>query len=146
MECILHIAYKLEIKTWQAKGDENKKKVADRKKHIQDRFRNEMGLLVDVPTQQAGNTNDRNTSRRFFRNTQKSSDITGINLELIERFHIILETLNCGFAINPEAFGNYAENTRNLYISKYSWYYMPSTVHKVLFHGKDIILPPALFR
>lgn len=24
MECILHIAYKLEIKTWQAKGEQNK--------------------------------------------------------------------------------------------------------------------------
>ncbi|CAH1106103.1 unnamed protein product [Psylliodes chrysocephalus] len=31
------------------------------------------------------------------------------------------------------------EETRQLYLSLYSWYYMPSSLHKVLMHGCDII-------
>lgn len=58
---------------------------------------------------------------------------------LIEHFHIILETIACGFAINSSAFEIFAQKTLNLYLSEYSWYKMPVTVHKILCHGKDII-------
>lgn len=139
MECVLHIAYKLPIMTWQARGPENKAKVAEVKKNIQQRFRKDMGLLVDMPTQQGGNTNDGNTSRRFFRAAEKSSEITGVNKELIERFHIILETLGSGYPIDEDAFESFIVVTRNLYLNEYPWYIMPVSVHKILFHGKDII-------
>ncbi|KAL4702683.1 hypothetical protein ACJJTC_018692 [Scirpophaga incertulas] len=38
-----------------------------------------------------------------------------------------------------DSFNNYAEETRNLYLREYSWYNMPVTVHKVLFHRRDVI-------
>lgn len=139
MECLLHIAYRLEVKIWQARGPEIKSKVANRKKYIQDRFKKEMGILVDMPTQQAGNTNDGNTARKFFRNPEKTADITGINLELIMRFHVILEAINCGFSLNANVFEEYATATRTLYLKEYSWYYMPSSIHKILFHSKIVI-------
>lgn len=138
-ECILHISYRLEIKTWQVRGAENKNKLAEKKKYIQDRFRKDLGILVDMPKQQTGNTNDGNTARKFFRNPEKSSEITGVNLELIKRFHIILECLNSGYQININKFEEFAKDTRELYIKEYPWYSMPVSVHKVLFHGKDII-------
>lgn len=75
----------------------------------------------------------------FFRHAEKSSNITGIDLELVERFHVILECLGCGYEINSVVFENYTIETRNLYLEKYPWYYMPVTVHKILFHGKIII-------
>lgn len=65
MECLLHIAYRLEIKSWQVRGSENKCNVQRRKTIIQEKFRSEMGLLVDMPKQSCGNTNDGNTARRF---------------------------------------------------------------------------------
>lgn len=76
-ECILHISYRLEIKSWQARGAENKNKVAEKKKEVQEKFRSELGLLVDMPKQQTGNTNDGNSARKFFRNSEKSAEITG---------------------------------------------------------------------
>lgn len=90
-------------------------------------------------TQQAENTNDGNTARRFFRNATQTADITGVNLELINRFHVILETLGSGFAIDLNAFDTYIKDTRNLYLQQYSWYNMPVSVHKVLFHGKEVM-------
>lgn len=139
MECLLHISYRLDIKVWQARGKDNKEKVKSRKERIQRDFRNELGLLIDMPTQQAGNTNDGNTARRFFRNAEKTSEITGLNLELIKKFHIILETLGCGFSIDSKAFEDYARETRELYLREYYWYNMPVSVHKVLYHGKDVV-------
>lgn len=138
-ECLLHISYRLDIKSWQARGDENKNIVAEKKKIVQDKFRRELGLLVDMPRQHTGNTNDGNTARKFFRNAEKSAEITGINVGLIKRFHVILECINSGFPINSDKFDEYAKATSDLYIEEYSWYPMPVSVHKILFHGKDII-------
>ena len=92
-----------------------------------------------MPTQKAGNTNDGNSARRFFRNAEKTAEITGVNLELIRRFHVILETISCGFSINANAFEKYADETRHLYLKEYGWFYMPSNVHKILCHGKLVI-------
>lgn len=138
-ECLLYIAYKSDIKTWQARTKEDKESVASRKKHIQERFFAEMGLLVDMPKQSAGNTNDGNTARRFFKNSELTADITGINLDLIKRFRVILEALSCDLEIDPDKFKTYAEETRKLYLVHYSWYYMPSSIHKILSHSKEII-------
>lgn len=66
-ESILHLAYKLPIKKYrERKTDEEKQMEKERKTEIQVRFRNETGLLVDMPKSNFGNTTDGNTSRRFF--------------------------------------------------------------------------------
>lgn len=60
-------------------------------------------------------------------------------MELLQRFHVILECLASGYSIDAEAFDLYASETMELYLKLYSWYYMPVTVHKVLCHGKVVI-------
>ncbi|XP_050295677.1 uncharacterized protein LOC126735653 [Anthonomus grandis grandis] len=65
-ESLLHLAYKLPIRQWQARGEDNKQKVAEQKKKIQEAFRLEMGLLVDKPKPGFGSSNDGNIARRFF--------------------------------------------------------------------------------
>ncbi|GBM41033.1 hypothetical protein AVEN_180940-1 [Araneus ventricosus] len=39
-ECILHLSYRLEIKSWQARGAENKNKVTEKKKQVQEKIKN----------------------------------------------------------------------------------------------------------
>lgn len=143
-ECIIHIAYKLDIKKWQTRGESDKDLKEARKKTIIDRLRNEMGLLVDIPKPGYGTTNDGNTARRFFQQPTLASEITGVDEDLIKRFGVILRTMGCGFAISVEEFRKYAMDTANLYVKLYSWYYMPSSVHKILIHGADIIKHAAL--
>lgn len=98
-----------------------------------------MALLVDKPKQGFGSTNDGNTARRFFQNPQKSSEITGVDLNLIHNFAIILRVLSSGYHINVSEFEHLLTQTRELYLQLYSWYYMPSSVHKVLVHGVAVI-------
>lgn len=73
MECTLHIAYRLDIKVFQTRGHESKDKFNIRKKYIQRKFKNELGLLADMSTQKTGKTNDYNTTRRFSRDAVKSA-------------------------------------------------------------------------
>ena len=139
MELVLHISYNLSFKKWAATTEDMKNEKQARKTYVQDRFRKEFGLIVDKPRQNSGNSNDGNTARRFFANPACTANITGVDEELISRFHIILQTMSCGRQINPQKFGRYAFKTAQLYVSKYKWYYMPSSLHKVLIHGENII-------
>ncbi|KAJ8873876.1 hypothetical protein PR048_024712 [Dryococelus australis] len=128
-ECILHISYQLDIKSWQAREMRTQKK----------------NLLVEMPKQQTGNTNDRNTHRKFFKNSEKSAEITGVNVELIKRFHVILESecINSGFPIDINKFQKYAKEKKELYTKEYAWYSMPvrksaqQEIQRII-HKKDL--------
>ncbi|RVE54676.1 hypothetical protein evm_000797 [Chilo suppressalis] len=99
MECLLHIAYRMEIKKWNCRG-EDKQKLNEMKKQIQEDFKSECGLLIDVVKQGTGITNDGNTARRFFSNADTSARITGLDKDLIERFHVVLQAIASGESIN----------------------------------------------
>lgn len=86
-----------------------------------------------------GNTNDDNTARRFFKNPEKSAEITGIDFTLLKRFGNILSVIASGREINPITFDEYALATATLFVHLYPWYYMPASVHKILIHGADVI-------
>ena len=98
-----------------------------------------MGLLVDRPKPGFSNTNDGNTARKFFQNPQMSAEITGIDIEVITRFKIILQALSSGYDVNVAKFEEYTITTARLFVSKYPWFYIPPTVHKILIHGPAVI-------
>lgn len=138
-ECLLHVSYKLNIKKWQARSPEEKQLTADRKKSIQEGFREKLGLLIDRPKAGFGNTNDGNTARRFFENSLVTASILGIDVDFINRFHVILQVMSSGLPVNVDAFKTYCLDTARIFVEKYPWYYMPTTVHKVLIHASQII-------
>lgn len=138
-EMILHIAYKLPIQKWQARTESDKLIVAQNKLKIQQAFKTELGLWVDKPKAGVGNTNDGNMSRKFFADTSKAAQITGIDVTLIDRLKVILETISSGYNIDIEKFSAYASETAQLYVSLYSWHPMSPTLHKILIHGAEVI-------
>lgn len=138
-ECCLHISYRLDIKKWQARSAEDKTSVKQRSDEIKRRFKQEMGLTVDKPKPGYGSSNDGNTARRFFGNPELSAQITGLDVTFIKQFDIILRALASGYEINLEEFKKLCDETRKHYLSLYSWYYMPATVHKILVHSVDVI-------
>jgi hypothetical protein len=68
-----------------------------------------------------------------------SAGITNIDLQLIQRFGIILKTMASGYDINLEKFEAYTLQTAKLFVLLYPWYYMPASVYKILIHGTDVI-------
>jgi len=138
-ECCLHLSYKLDIKKWQTRNKEEKQMIENRKAMIQKGFRLQLGLIVDRPKPGFGSTNDGNTARRFFENAIISASITGVDENLINRFYVILQVISCGHDIDLLKFEEYAVATARKFVELYPWYYMPTSVHKLLIHGQKII-------
>lgn len=146
MEHFLHIAYDLKYKSIPGNEKETVKNNeemqimrADEKRRIQEEFKMQTGLNIDKPLASSGNTNDGNTARRFFRDFETTSKITGIDKELLRKVNIILMAVNSKHKVNSSKFGIYAEEITQLLVSLYAWKEMTPTVHKVLCHGKIII-------
>ena len=57
MEYVLHIAYRLSFKKWQARGAELKNRCKQEKSRIQKEFKERLGLRIDTPATGGGNTN-----------------------------------------------------------------------------------------
>ena len=68
-----------------------------------------------------------------------SGEITGLDINLIKNFSILLRTLSSGYDINYYEFEKLCSETKTLYINLYPWYYMPVTVHKILVHSTEVI-------
>lgn len=138
-ECCLHLSYKLDVKKWQVRDAKEKEIVKSRKLATQDAFRKKLGLIVDKPKQAFGSSNDGNTARRFFANASISSNITNVDEQLIQRFHVILQVISSGHEIDISKFKTYTFQTGKLFVQLYPWYYMPTSVHKLLIHGPQIV-------
>jgi len=63
----------------------------------------------------------------------------GVDENLINRFHVILQVISCGHDIDLLKFEEYAVATARKFVELYPWYYMPTSVHKLLIHGQKII-------
>lgn len=77
------------------------------KKEIQDRFRKEISLIVDVPKTGFGNSNDGNSNRRFFADPKLAAEITGIDFDLIFRFQVTLQVISSGRKVYVQKFSEY---------------------------------------
>lgn len=101
-ECLLHISYRLGIKTWQVRGKEAKNIFSETKARIQKEFKEKLDLIVDKPKTGFRSTNDGNTARRFFENPVLSASITGLEIDLISNLAIILKVLASGKKIRMD--------------------------------------------
>lgn len=139
-ECLLKISYRQELKVWQMRTVDQKMVFAEKKKKIQAILRTKLGLIVDKPVSGgSGNSNDGNTARRAFEKPEILAECLGIDCELIKLLKTILIAISIHLPIDPMKFGRLCDCAAERYISIYSWYPMPATLHKLLVHGADII-------
>ena len=129
MELVLHNSYRLDLQCWRV--NEKDPKLIEKKKFIQEEFRQKLGLIIDFPRPQRGTSSDGNTARKFFNsdNNETVSNITGFNKDLLTKFRTILTAINSGYKIHTRKFNKFARQTSELYIHEYSWYYMPASVY-----------------
>lgn len=106
------------------RSDEEKAGVKKRKQEVQEKFRKEMGLIVDKPKPGFSSSNDGNTAQKFFKTPQESSGITGVEVRLINNLGVLLRTLSCDHSINIDKFQQFCSLTKDLYLSLYSWFNM----------------------
>lgn len=140
MEHLLKVAYRLCLAEpkWRV-PKKHKSEVTEREKAINQALKEQLGLHINEPRQKGGNSNSGNTARTFFAKREAVAEITGLNLELLERLSVILKLINSKADINVEAYAKYAEDTRKLYCDLYNFYPLSPTLHKLIVHGAVII-------
>ena len=109
-----------------------------------------MSLLVDKPKfNGSGSTNDGKIAQRAFSQPELFGRITNVDQSLIHNFKIILILFTCQQVLNLEKFETFSFDTADLYMTKYPWFSIPATIHKVLIHAKQIlenfVLPAGYF-
>ncbi|KAE8738444.1 hypothetical protein FOCC_FOCC016076 [Frankliniella occidentalis] len=140
-ELLLKVGQKIDVSMWKVPTKEVDLKiiVEAKKKVIQERFKKEMALIVDVPKPGGGTSNDGNTARRSFKAHKQSADILDIDPRIVRRFAVITAVLAYNEEVDVEAYAQYAKETAELYVQLYDWYPMSPTVHKMLIHGKEFL-------
>lgn len=118
--------------------DENKQTDV-RKKEIQKLFKEKTGLIIDKPKPGFGISHDGNTARRFFQDCKLTSEITGIDVEIIERFSNLLAAISCNTVVNFKKYEMYGIATAQKFSKTYPSFTFSPTVHKILFHGHEYI-------
>jgi len=106
---------------------------------VHDEMFERLGLRVDEVKGVSGTSNDGNTARRAFEAYEVFAEIVGVDAEMVHNFGKILSAINCQLPLNPDAFQDLCLETAYQYIFLYGWYHMPSTVHKILIHGRDLV-------
>ncbi|KAG4066296.1 hypothetical protein HA402_000520 [Bradysia odoriphaga] len=140
-EWLLHLSYRKDFEKWQRRGPLFKDLAAKRKVELQKRFSERMNLRVDFPsTKGTGNSNNGNVCRVAFSKPEELSKILDLHEELVMRVRTILVALSCQLPLDPELFEEFCLETARFYVKRYFWYPMPSSVHKMLIHSRDIIL------
>lgn len=91
-----------------------------------------------------GSTNDGNTARRALANPNRLAELLELDCSLLCNLKTILVALSCHLPIDPVydpviRFDKLCTSTAKIYVDQYSWFPMPSTLHKILMHGADII-------
>lgn len=139
LECCLHISYRSEFKRWQVKKVDQVE-FAEKKVKVQQLLWEKLGLRVDKPKPGgSGSSNDGNTARRAFQNHEMFANILELNMEFVKNLSTILTAIACHLPINTQKFEALCNQTLQIYVDNYKWYYMPATLHKILIHGSSII-------
>ena len=143
LEFILSLANKLVVKKMSVRKDEEKQAIEENKARVKNEIKTKIGVFVSKIEQGRGNSNTGSVSRKCFKNYKLLAEATGLSVELLRRFYVMLTVINSGFKLNPETFKVYAEETSALLKREYEWYHIPPAVHSMLVHTIEVqeILP-----
>lgn len=98
---MLHLSYKLDVmKCGERMTEEDKASERNRKKQVQDKFGEELHLLVDMLKANFGSSKDGNTARAVFRAFERSAVILGVDERIIRGLFNLCQMINSHRKIN----------------------------------------------
>lgn len=136
-DTLIHLASLLPQESWAGRIDVTAR-MAQRRVDIHKAFKKELGLIVDKCKSGNVSNNDSMQIRKAFQSESEFSRLTGVDRELLHRFSVILTAMSLDYEINTDAFGSYCKETADYFGHIYQWFQLPSVVHKLLFHGKQM--------
>ena len=109
----MHISYNLDFKKYSPETDKEKKEKVERKNYVRNTLRSEPSLPVDTVKHGGGISDTGNVARSFFEQatSKEVSQYTGLDFNIMKRFHNILQVLTCGKMIKCNKFEQYYSET-----------------------------------
>ena len=130
-----NLAYKSEVKKWA--GPRNV--WAPRKKVIDAALERKFNMHMNKPKQRSGDSITGNVARDCFSRSQDFAEATGLRLDLIDNFLLILVLLNTKSAVDVDKFEKLCDETSRLIETHYGWACISPYVHRILEHGPAIM-------
>ena len=100
-----------------------------------DRLLDSLGVLVDMPGHNGGNTTNGNTVRRCFEYPELLAEVFGLSIELVKGIIVIWKSLRMNARPDPTRFKNRCLKLVKLYEEELPWADMCPTLHLILQHG-----------
>ncbi len=145
LEFLLHLAYRLNVGKWQVKGEKNRETYNKTKYRIHEDLKNKIGVNVDQPRAGgAGTSNTGNAARRCFEDPDKFAEILKIDQRLVRNLKAILIALSITQPIDIEKYNELCKETFLIHVSLYPWFFLPSSIHCILIHSKDVMINSSL--
>lgn len=85
------------------------------KLEIQEKFFNEMHILVDRPMANVGSSNNGNTARTFYDHYSHSASILGIDVEFVYNVSVILQVISSSRSIDSVKFRSFCHKVYREY-------------------------------
>ena len=112
-----------DVKSYQARGSENKTKVLMRKNELQKDFKEKLGLDVFKVRKSGGTSNTGNTARVAFANPEIFSEITNFPVSLIKKLKILFDVIDTtSHEVDPDKFDEFCQSWLDeFFASNVSW-------------------------
>ncbi|KAL7302635.1 hypothetical protein TKK_0004697 [Trichogramma kaykai] len=147
-EHLLHLSYRLHLGQWDVRAD-MKDAFKLRKRSIQEKIFEKIGVKVDLCLQGHGTTNTGNVARRCFENPLLFSECLEIDSELVINLAEIIVCFKSKKVLDLDKLEQLCFKTNWHHYSTYKWARMNPSTHKLLLHGCQIsrkfLLPIAYF-
>lgn len=121
----------------QARGDD-RLQARDNKQILQAEFIRRLNLRVEEPRATGGTSTTGNVARRAFASYEITADILGLDPILIKNVGLMLDAVSSHYAINIEEYERLAEETYNIYVTKYGNIPLSPSLHRLLIHGAEV--------
>jgi hypothetical protein len=115
---------------------------ARRKSQIQADLERQLAIKVCQVRPGGGTSNTGNVARRALNAPDVLGNACGIPSELVKLAKTLWILLACPYEVDPEKFQALCDRFKEVFFdpqNNVSWYKLPPTVHKVLFHGAAIL-------
>jgi hypothetical protein len=122
----------------QARGADKQKK-DDRKKELQNKIKEELGVRVEEPRGHGGTSTTGNTVRICFKNYKKFAKCLELDEEMVENFSVLIAAISSKHYLNADEFKKLADRTSEILLRDHSNIFRSVTVHKLLDHGHEYI-------
>jgi hypothetical protein len=135
---LYRISVRLNIKTWKVIKQEDKQKLAENEARVKARIYDTFKIHFQEVRKDGGTSTTGGICRKLLESPERFAQVLNLNADLVKRISNIFKLVSCRKNFDIDRYQKYCEETFDLYVSEYGWYFMSQTLHKLLIHSHEL--------